>query len=193
MGALSEELNHALRLAGGGLGPTQHRAVFWLQEAIRSPGKNYGVARLLDAVEGRMPAGAPPMSGALVQAIQKLIAKLGRRYAVRGHQQYDATTGTWRPFRTMRGDIFVRTPTSDPHRILMEGPGGPLWQQAVDAFADIKAMPPKNVERVFELQREQLLGNEREVRHGGERQPAEASRRSAGGVRSRARGGREAV
>jgi hypothetical protein len=159
MGEVSVHLNKALRLAGGGKSPSLHKAVGWLQEVDRVPGKNYGVSRLLDAVEGRTPPGAPPATTAIVGAVQDLTAKLGRMYAANGHMQQDARTGKWRPFKTTRGDIFVRVPTFEMQRILRDGPGGKLWNQAIDAFADINGIPRPDIERVFQQQHDDLAVN----------------------------------
>lgn len=164
LGMLADDIAKALKLTGAGMNPSLHRAAFALQRVKWTPGKDYGTAAIMDAVEGK--ATGSNAERAVVAAIQALTDKLGRIYKANGHKQFDHKSETWKPFNYIPGGkVFVRLQTPELTGAIMQGKGE-LWTKTIDAIADMNpqlANPKTNttardvVERIFKEQRSAML------------------------------------
>ena len=157
LGKLSPELHRALIVTGGGVNPARHKALASLQRVTRPSGKNYGVARLVDAVEGRL-ATLSPAEKQIVQAIQRLTQATGKMLNANGVQQQDAA-GNWKVFTpTPGGKAFLRHPTPEGFGIVMRGPASPGWREMVEAISDLNHIPQAAVGKSLKDVREGMLG-----------------------------------
>jgi hypothetical protein len=157
LGKLSAPLARALKLAGAGTSPSLHKANVTLQRVDRPRGKDYGTARIVDVIEGRVTP-ATPAEKAIVDAIRNLTDATGQMLHLSGVQQKDAK-GNWSVFRYIPGGkVFVRHLTPDAMGIIMQGPRSKGWQPWIDAIADLNGVPANQVEAAFEQNRDELLG-----------------------------------
>lgn len=166
LGMLADDIAKALKLTGAGMNPSLHRAAMSLQRVKWTPGKDYGTAAIMHAVEGK--ATSTAAERAVIASIQALTDKLGRIYKANGHKQFDHKTQTWKPFNYIPGGkVFVRLQTPELTGAIMQGKGE-LWTKTIDAIADLNpqlANPQTGttardvVERIFKEQRSAMLAS----------------------------------
>jgi hypothetical protein len=157
LGKLSPVLDRALKLTGAGVSPTLHKALASVQKVNRPVGKNYGVCRIVDLVEGRS-APATAAERAVVDAIRKLTDATGQMLHANGVQQQGPEG--WQVFNYIPGGkVFLRHYTSEGFGILMRGPAAPGWKELVDGIAEMNNVPRAQVDETLKARRKDMLGD----------------------------------
>lgn len=156
-GQLNEPLNRVLRLAGSPSGVTRRgRAISELSRPQRVEGKNYGMAPLRQAIEGKID---PPTSEAAeaIEAARALIDKRGELFERVGLKQMDPDTGDVVSFQRKGDKVAPRVMTPEFFDLVERGQNSKSYQAMVDAFADTSGASREQVESIFENMRGDML------------------------------------
>lgn len=158
-GQISQELDAVLSAASGRTISSQ-KASIELQRVDRVEGKNYGFARLPEAVEGR--SSVSKNAHKIVDSLNTLIDKTGQVYRDNGHLQYDFNTGEWAPFNYIPGGkVYPRLMHPNMIGIISKGQG-PIFNTLVDAIADANQIDAAGVRNILLKMREDYRGDSKD-------------------------------
>ena len=138
IGILSPYLRAVMRAGGGwATQPTRladrQRAAYNVQRVQWSEDESWGVARIIDLVEGRLEP-ETPAEQRLISALRALIDRNGQLFRDNNHLQY--RDGEWQPFKYVPGGrVFPRVMHINLIGIIAKGEG-PLFNAVVNAIVD---------------------------------------------------------
>ncbi len=149
LGQLARQVRRAMRATGGvltGEGPINaqraaiafQRVEYQADEDPDSPLMEWGTARGIDLIEGRLEATSPAEQKA-VNAIRDLINRTGEIFLSRQHLQFNFRTGQWEVFRHIPGGrVYPRIMHADLIAVIGKGQGRE-WTAIVKAITAANA------------------------------------------------------